>query len=60
MLLQIPDVLTPDQVLQCRQKLDQAEWIDGKITAGYSQLGPKTTCSFRKVTRWLKTWVTQF
>ena len=34
MLVQIPDVLTPDQVAQCRQILDGAEWIDGRVTAG--------------------------
>jgi PKHD-type hydroxylase len=34
MLLQVPDVLTADQVAQCRKTLDQAEWIDGKVTAG--------------------------
>jgi PKHD-type hydroxylase len=35
MLLQIPDVLTAEQVKQARQMLDEAEWIDGKVTAGY-------------------------
>jgi PKHD-type hydroxylase len=35
MLLQIPDVLTVEQIAQCRQALDEAEWIDGRITAGY-------------------------
>ncbi|MEX2261469.1 MAG: Fe2+-dependent dioxygenase [Bryobacteraceae bacterium] len=35
MLLQIPDVLTQEQVAQCRQTLDQADWIDGRVTAGH-------------------------
>ena len=35
MLLQIPDVLTAEQVAQCRQVLDDADWVDGKVTAGY-------------------------
>lgn len=35
MLLQIPDVLTADQVVQCRRALDQADWVDGKVTAGF-------------------------
>jgi PKHD-type hydroxylase len=35
MLLHIPDVLTAEQVAQCRQLLDAAEWIDGGATAGY-------------------------
>ena len=34
MLLTIPDVLTSEQVVQARKILDEAEWIDGKVTAG--------------------------
>lgn len=34
MLLQIPDVLTADQIVRARQILDQAEWVDGRVTAG--------------------------
>jgi PKHD-type hydroxylase len=34
MLLQIPDVLTPEQVAQARHLLDSAEWVDGRVTAG--------------------------
>lgn len=35
MLLQIPQVLTPEQVAQARQILDAAEWVDGRVTAGH-------------------------
>jgi len=35
MLITVPDVLTKDQVRQMRQVLDAAEWVDGKVTAGY-------------------------
>lgn len=35
MLISIPDVLTPEEVKQARQILDQAQWIDGKATAGH-------------------------
>ncbi|KAA0911738.1 Fe2+-dependent dioxygenase [Pusillimonas sp. ANT_WB101] len=35
MMLQIPDVLTPEQLQQCRQALKQAEWSDGRETAGH-------------------------
>ncbi len=41
MLLQIPDVLTPEQVTQCWQMLDEAEWIDGRVTAGYQSARAK-------------------
>jgi PKHD-type hydroxylase len=35
MLLNIPDVLTADQVRQAREILQKAEWIDGRDTAGH-------------------------
>jgi PKHD-type hydroxylase len=35
MLIQIPDVLTPEQVAQARRLLDSAEWVDGRVTAGH-------------------------
>ena len=34
MLLQIPDVLTAEQVSDVRRRLEQAQWIDGRATAG--------------------------
>ncbi len=41
MLLQIPDVLTADQVAQCRKFLDAAAWVDGKVTAGHQSATAK-------------------
>jgi PKHD-type hydroxylase len=41
MLLSIPDVLTADEVAKGRQLLDQAEWIDGRVTAGYQSAKAK-------------------
>ncbi|HEU0069851.1 MAG TPA: Fe2+-dependent dioxygenase [Alphaproteobacteria bacterium] len=41
MLLQIPDVLTKDQVAEVRQALAGAEWADGKITAGHQSAKAK-------------------
>jgi PKHD-type hydroxylase len=35
MLIQIPDVLTADQVSDARRRLDAAEWVDGRVTAGH-------------------------
>jgi PKHD-type hydroxylase len=35
MLLPIPDVLTAEQVLRARRLLDQANWVDGRVTAGH-------------------------
>ena len=34
MLLTIPAVLTPEQVAHCRDRLDRADWHDGRLTAG--------------------------
>lgn len=41
MLLSIPDLLTREQVAHARQILDQAEWIDGKVTAGHQSAKAK-------------------
>jgi PKHD-type hydroxylase len=35
MLLTIPDVLSREQVAIARQKLESAEWVDGRVTAGH-------------------------
>lgn len=35
MLLQIPDVLTQEEVQHCRSELEKANWVDGKVTAGF-------------------------
>jgi PKHD-type hydroxylase len=34
LLLEIPDVLTPDEVRGMREALEAADWLDGKVTAG--------------------------
>jgi PKHD-type hydroxylase len=33
-LLQIPDILTAEQVAHARRRLDAADWVDGRVTAG--------------------------
>lgn len=35
MLLQIPNVLTAEQAAQCRDAIERAEWVDGRVTAGH-------------------------
>lgn len=35
MLITIPDVLTAEQVAEAREILDNAEWVDGRVTAGH-------------------------
>jgi PKHD-type hydroxylase len=41
MLLKIPNVLTAEQVRECRALMEQAQWIDGKVTAGYQSAQAK-------------------
>jgi PKHD-type hydroxylase len=41
MLLQIPNVLSAEQVARCRHALDTADWADGRITAGYQSAQAK-------------------
>ena len=35
MLLQIPDVISAEQVAQAREMLDASQWVDGRVTAGH-------------------------
>jgi PKHD-type hydroxylase len=35
MLIQIPEVLSAEQVVDARRRLDAAEWVDGRVTAGH-------------------------
>jgi PKHD-type hydroxylase len=41
MVLQIPDVLTAEQVAQARRMLEGADWIDGRVTAGHQSAKTK-------------------
>ena len=41
MLVPIPDVLTAEQITECRQILERAEWIDGRVTAGHQSARTK-------------------
>jgi PKHD-type hydroxylase len=41
MLLDIPEVLTHDEVARARQLLDQADWVDGRVTAGHQSARAK-------------------
>jgi PKHD-type hydroxylase len=34
MIIEVPEVLTAEQVAQARRLLDSADWVDGKVTAG--------------------------
>ncbi len=34
MLVQIPDVLTPEEIRYCRARVERSQWVDGRVTAG--------------------------
>ena len=34
MMIHVPQVLTPEQVARCREVMQKAAWVDGKVTAG--------------------------
>jgi PKHD-type hydroxylase len=40
-LLQIPDVLTVEQVAHARERLERADWVDGRVTAGHQSARAK-------------------
>lgn len=41
MLVQIPQLLTQEEVAHCRGLLSTSEWVDGKVTAGAQSAGAK-------------------
>lgn len=41
MLIQIPDLLTADQVAHGRKILDHTDWVDGRVTAGHQSAQAK-------------------
>lgn len=41
MMVRIPDLLTREQVADFRRKLDAADWVDGKVTAGHQSARAK-------------------
>jgi PKHD-type hydroxylase len=41
MLIHVPDVLTAAQVADARRRLDAAEWVDGRVTAGHQSARAK-------------------
>lgn len=48
MLLSIPEVLSSEQVAQCRRLLDAAEWVDGRVTAGHQSARAKENMQLRE------------
>lgn len=34
MMIHIPNVLSPDEVLRCRRMFERVQWVDGRVSAG--------------------------
>jgi len=41
MLITIPDVLGPQQLADCRARLEAADWVDGNVTSGHQSARAK-------------------
>ena len=48
MLLPIPKVLTEAQVARCRELMERASWVDGRITAGHQSAKAKDNLQIRE------------
>ena len=35
MIVQVPNILTAEQIARCREVMQRASWVDGRATAGY-------------------------
>jgi PKHD-type hydroxylase len=42
MILHIPNVLSNEQIIKCKELLNKADWIDGRITAGAQAVHAKS------------------
>ncbi len=47
MLLQVPDVLTQEELRHCREVLETSQWVDGKVTAGDQAAKAKNNLQIR-------------
>ncbi len=48
MLFHIPGVLAPDRLTHFREQLAQAEWVDGRVTAGHGSAQVKSNLQLRE------------
>lgn len=54
MILHIPNVLSQEQVKECRKLLDNTQWIDGKLTAGVQAVTVKSNLQLAENSELLK------
>ena len=54
MVLHIPNVLNKEQLIKCREILNKAKWIDGKLTAGSQAINVKSNLQLSENSEELK------
>jgi PKHD-type hydroxylase len=54
MVLHIPNVLNKEQLIKCREILNKANWIDGKLTAGSQAINVKSNLQLSENSEGLK------
>ena len=54
MVLHIPNVLNKEQLIKCREILNKADWIDGKLTAGSQAINVKSNLQLSENSEELK------
>ena len=54
MVLHIPNVLSKEQLIKCREILNKADWIDGKLTAGSQAINVKSNLQLSENSEELK------
>ena len=62
MILHIPNVLSKEQIIECRKLLDNSPWIDGKLTAGAQAVNVKSNLQLAEnseLLRYLRDVITQ-
>ena len=62
MILHIPNVLSKEQIIECRNLLDNSDWIDGKLTAGVQAINVKSNQQLdenSELLRYLRALITQ-
>lgn len=62
MILHIPNVLSQEQIKECRKLLDNSDWIDGKLTAGTQAINVKSNLQLEENSEalvYLRTLITQ-
>jgi len=48
MIVPVPSILNPQQIAHCREVMNRANWVDGRVTAGHQSDGQGQSSVARK------------